>query len=69
MFVFYIAHFNLFSILMTSQLSSVTRVLHLASLKMNVSVAKEQNITVSQYLKCLQQLVMYNPQQAVDKVC
>lgn len=54
---------------MTSQLSSITHVLHLASLRMNVSVAKEQNITVSEYLKCLQQLVMYKPQQAADKVC
>lgn len=62
---------------MTSQLSSITSVLRLASLRMNVSTAKEENtgkpscqciITVSEYLKCLQQLVMYNLQQASDKV-
>lgn len=34
---FYITHFNLFSILMTSQLVS-------SSLRMNVSMAKEQNM-------------------------
>lgn len=62
---------------MTSQLSFSTSVLHLASLRINVSTAKEQNmgkpswkciIRVSEYLKSLQQLLMYNPQQASDKV-
>lgn len=43
-FVFYTIYFNLFSILMTSQLSFSTSVLHLASLRINVSTAKEQNM-------------------------
>lgn len=62
---------------MTSQVSFSTNALHLASLRMNASTAKEQNlgkpsqnciVRVSEYLKCLQQLPMYNPQQASDKV-
>lgn len=62
---------------MTSQLSFSTPVPHLASFRMNASTAKEQNmgkpswnciVRVSEYLKCLQQLPMYNPQQASDKV-
>lgn len=36
------AHFNLFSILMTSQLSSIIVCFRLASLRMPVSAAKDQ---------------------------